>query len=64
MTSFDAAISRELVSRLEDESQRLAEIVLSGQVDDMTQYAKVTSELNAYNKVRSWLLDVERKLKD
>ena len=63
MNSFDAAISRKLVARLEDEGQRLAEIVLSGQIEDMNAYAKVTSELNAYNKVRNWLTDIERELK-
>ena len=64
MNSFDAAISRKLFSRLDDEGQRIADIVLSGQAEDMAHYGRMTAELNAYKKVAEWLGDIEQELKD
>jgi hypothetical protein len=59
MNSFETAVARELAKRLDEETARQIEIMVSGLASDYADYKEKSAVIRTLAQVKAWLKDVE-----
>lgn len=63
MSSYDAAISRNLVKLIDEEVQRRMESIANGAPKDYVEYRSSVATIQALQAVKEWLTQVETELR-
>ena len=59
MNSFETRVARELVRRIDEETLRHSELLVSGLASDYADYKEKSAVIRTLAQVKAWLKDVE-----